>query len=586
MRAQHRRWMALGLLAIILGVGVLLWMGRSSRTPKLPEVGLIRESLGQFLHPAGARGGVHTAFPADLNDDGETEAVAVFERIGSSEGEPSVWSDLKGRFEPLPVAIYPPPRRYDMFSPPFEEDLKPSGQMLVLRELIGWDPQSKQIVRTYLRRGRFVSEPVSNQRFQRFPTAGWVDTDEDDLRETLILMGERMPSLALRLNSEGRWETLTAVPADPSQSVNELQNRVSTVQTPPTGQTKVSTPAEFFYQFPRPTVLLPDGDGDGKPEQLRVSERVVRLSKGGAIPFPRPFKAGEQILIAELDGVAPKEILYASRADDPAKPGFYFWVYRLRQGKLQLIATHKQNAHYLALAVKDLDGDGRDEVITSIAQPPDKTRLTVWRFENGVFHEQTAEHPTNLDRMDDAHWLLTGRNTIVGETTHHITSDRTLDFGSENNSGEGSVLPFQFTERIEVRPATLLVGLPEGEYRANPKHWKTLAVDERTIWYGDHDSDGVEEYVLSSLDEGGAIAQFREGKWQLTPLKGGDAARRRLPSATQRYSSDYPRLFRRQVGGDSDLEVNALFARASGGAMMGFPTRREGYLCQRARVAG
>lgn len=328
----------------------------------------------------------------------------------------------------------------------------------------------------------------------------------------------------------------------------------------PSGQTQIATPAEFYYQLPRPTVLLPDGDGDGKPEQLDTLKRIVRFSKGGTTPFPRPFKAGEQIIVAELDGVAPAEILYASRADDPAKFGFQLWVYRWHEGELQLVAAHKLlQKHYIALTVKDLDGDGRDEIVGNEAAQRNKTRWIVWRSENGAFQEQAAEHPVNLNRLEDAHWLTAGRDTLSGQTTHEL-SETALRLNPIASSEQGGASLFDLTAPSAITSATILVGLPEGEHRADPKHWKTLAVDGRVLWHGDYDGDGIEEYALSNFTDGGAIAQFCEGKWRLTPLRH-RAACRCLPRPAQRNAAAYPCLSRRQGGSHSNHEVNAMRQR-------------------------
>ncbi|MFN3690360.1 MAG: hypothetical protein ACK4UU_05475, partial [Fimbriimonadales bacterium] len=506
MRTRRRWWIVLSIAALVVGMGALLWIGRVSRAPRLPKVGLKRESLGQFPRQSGAHQ-VATAFPVDLNDDGETEAVAVFERLTSQRGEPCVWSDLKGQFKPLPVSVLSPPRTLFYALQPTGELNPPLLPTNIMRELLGWDESSKQIVRIQRQGSRFLTAPAAELQFERFPVIHWMDADEDGALETLF--AEWQPSqLAFRLDREGRWNALSEMPTNPSQVANALHKQVSKVQTLPTGQTQITTPVEFFYQQPRPTVLLPDGDGDRIPEQLDVMQRTIRFSKGGTAPFPHPFAAGEQILVAELDGVEPPEILYASRADDPAKFGFQCWVYRLQDGELQSILLHKVvGVHYLALTVKDLDGDGRDEIIGNTGASRNKTRWWVWRFEDGALQVQAAEHPVPLERLDGAHWLIAGRDTLAGESTH-LLSEWALRLNPLDNSEQGSTALLDFSTPSTYATATILVGLPEGEHRADPKHWSTLAVDGKILWRGDYDGDGVEEYVLSNFSDGGAIAQF------------------------------------------------------------------------------
>jgi hypothetical protein len=48
-----------------------------------------------------------------------------------------------------------------------------------------------------------------------------------------------------------------------------------------------------------------------------------------------------------------------------------------------------------------------------------------------------------------------------------------------------------------------------------------LDLEGRVVWFGDYDSDGNEEYVLSHT-AGGGIAQFRDGQWRYTPLLTGE----------------------------------------------------------------
>ncbi len=520
MRTRREWWIVLGVGAFIVGMGAMLWIGRVSRTPRLPEVGLKRESLGQFPTQPGAPH-VETAFPVDLDSDGETEAVAVFARLSRWRGNPSVWSNLKGRFEPLPVPVFPTPTRYFYPLMPMPDGGAPLlTETPIPRELLGWDETSKQIVRIHLQGSRFLTVPASDSQFERFPTVSWMDADGDGTQETVLATWHPTQG-AFRLNRDGRWDKLLQTPLNPEQAVNQLLGQVSTTKALPTGQTQIATPTEFFYQLPQPIISLPDGDGDDQPEQLDVLKRLIRFSKGGTTPFPHPFQSGEQIIVAELDGVAPREILYASRSNDPAKVDFQLWVYRLQGGKLQRVAVHQLlKTYYIALTITDLDGDGRDEIIGNHAAPGGKTRWLVWQLVDGVFQERTAEHPVNLKRLGSAHWLKAGRNTLMGETTHEL-SKSVLRLAPAASSETGDTSLLNLSEQLATRSATVLVGLPEGEHRADPKHWNTLAVDGRILWYGDYDGDGVEEYVLSNLSDGGIIAQFRGGKWQRTLLKHG-----------------------------------------------------------------
>jgi hypothetical protein len=273
----------------------------------------------------------------------------------------------------------------------------------------------------------------------------------------------------------------------------------------------------FLYQRPRPTVPLPDGDGDGKPEQLDVLQRTIRFSRGKQIPFPHPFTAGEQWLVAELDGTAPQEIIYARQSGTPANTLFEITVYHLKDGKLHTILTHSlPKEYYLALEAMDVDGDGRDELITNTAASGNRTRWTVWRYANGALVEQSGEHRTRLRGLKDAEWLMRGKRTLAANTTH--TQLRGFQFNPPS-SETGATLIDDAPPVLQA--ATVLAGVPDGDAAADPAQWAVLDLEGRVVWFGDYDSDGNEEYVLSHT-AGGGIAQFRDGQWRYTPLLTGE----------------------------------------------------------------
>jgi hypothetical protein len=303
---------------------------------------------------------------------------------------------------------------------------------------------------------------------------------------------------------------------DPRLAIERLHDKVSAKRPHPSGHFTISTPSEFFYQYPRPFVPLPDGDGDGVPEQVDVENRVIRFSTGKQVPFPHPFTAGEQWLVAELDGVAPQEVIYARQGGTRALPHFEITMYHLKDGTLHPILTRGfPNKHYLALEAMDVDGDGRAELIANTAASGNRTRWTVWRYANGTLTEQSGEHRTDLNRLSDAEWLMRGRWTLAASTTHL----RGEGYQIRASDSETSVISLP-EARLSVHAGAVLAGMPEGDAAADPKQWKVLAVDGRVVWFGDYDSDGNEEYVLSN-SVGGGIAQFRKGRWRFIPLETG-----------------------------------------------------------------
>ncbi|MCL6534881.1 MAG: hypothetical protein K6U77_02325 [Armatimonadetes bacterium] len=411
MRYQKVIWALVGLIA--LGVALVLVMTRAARREPPPVPNLVRESLGQFPTPTGARE-VIAAFPVDLDDDGNHEVVAVRQRFSARQGDAALWSDLNGKFETLPIAVFYEPT-YTPF-PPYES--KRPKQPILQRELLGWDATTQRLTRLRRDGGDFALTAIGEARSERLPYATLFDADGDSVPETLLV--HLAPhSTAFRLTAEGRWQPLAEPVPDPSRVEEQLLQQVTTKRVLPSGQVAHSIPAPFMYQPPRPTVSLPDSDGDGKPEQLDVLQRTIRLSRGKQIPFPHPFTAGEQWLVAELDGAVPQEIIYARQSGTPANTLFEITAYHLKDGKLHTILTHSlPKEYYLALEAMDVDGDGRDELITNTVESGNRARWTVWRYANGALVEQSGEHRTRLSRLKDAEWLMRGKRTLAANTTH------------------------------------------------------------------------------------------------------------------------------------------------------------------------
>ena len=509
MRYQRVIWALVGLFAF--GVALVLVMTRAARRepPHVPN--LVRESLGQFPTPPGARE-VVAAFPVDLDDDGNHEVVAVRQRLSTRQGDAALWSDLHGKFETLPIAVF---CEYTYTPFPAYESKRPT-QPILQREVMGWDATTQRLTRLRREGNAFALAAAGDARSERFPDATIFDADADGASETLLVYLSQSP-LAFRLTAEGRWQPLTEPVPDPSRVEEQLLQQVTTRRMLPSGQVAHSIPAPFMYQPPRPTVPLPDSDGDGKPEQLDVLQRTIRLSRGKQIPFPHPFTAGEQWLVAELDGTAPQEIIYARQSGTPANTLFEITVYHLKDGKLHTILTHSlPKEYYLALEAMDVDGDGRDELITNTAASGNRTRWTVWRYANGALVEQSGEHRTDLSRLADAEWLMRGKRTLAANTTHELR--RGYRVGGSDTEAPATLL----SEAPSIlQTATVLAGIPDGDAAAAPARWAVLALDGRVVWFGDYDSDGNEEYVLSHT-AGGGIAQFRDGQWRYTPLLTGE----------------------------------------------------------------
>jgi hypothetical protein len=509
MRYQRVIWALVGLFAF--GVALVLVMTRAARRepPHVPN--LVRESLGQFPTPPGARE-VVAAFPVDLDDDGNHEVVAVRQRLSTRQGDAALWSDLRGKFETLPIAVF---CEYTYTPFPAYESKRPT-QPILQREVMGWDATAQRLTRLRREGDAFALAAIGEARSERSPYAVLFDADGDSAPETLLVRLAPRP-MAFRLTPEGRWQPLAEPVPGPISVIAQLQDQVSLKHRQPSGQLQISTPAVFLYQPPRQTVPLPDGDGDGAPEQVDVEKRTIRFSSGKQIPFPHPFTAGEQWLIAELDGVAPQEIVYARQSGTQAFPHFEITVYHLKGGALHPILTHGfPREYYLALEAIDVDGNGRAELVANTAASGNRTRWTVWRYANGALVEQSGEHRTDLSRLADAEWLMRGKRTLAANTTHELR--RGYRVGGSDTEAPATLL----SEAPSIlQTATVLAGIPDGDAAAAPARWAVLALDGRVVWFGDYDSDGNEEYVLSHT-AGGGIAQFRDGQWRYTPLLTGE----------------------------------------------------------------
>jgi hypothetical protein len=461
MRYQRVIWALVGLFAF--GVALVLVMTRAARRepPHVPN--LVRESLGQFPTPPGARE-VVAALPVDLDDDGNHEVIAVRQRLSARQGDAAIWSDLRGKFETLPIAVF---CEYTYTPFPAYESKRPT-QPILQREVMGWDATTQRLTR--LRREGERLRLGSDRRcaHRAVSNAKVFDADGDGAPETLLVRLAPRP-MAFRLTPEGRWQPLAEPVPDPSSVIAQLQDQVSLKHRQPSGQLQISTPAVFLYQLPRPTVSLPDGDGDGAPEQVDVEKRTIRFSSGKQIPFPHPFTAGEQWLVAELDGTAPQEIIYARQSGTLVNTLFEITVYHLKDGKLHTILTHSlPKEYYLALEAMDVDSDGRDELITNTAASGNRTRWTVWRYANGALVEQSGEHRTDLSRLADAEWLMRGKRTLAANTTHELRRGyqrRRVRIPKRTLLSEAPSI---------LQTATVLAGVPDGEAAADPRSGRCL----------------------------------------------------------------------------------------------------------------
>jgi hypothetical protein len=180
MRYQRVIWALVGLFAF--GVALVLVMTRAARRepPPLPE--FMRESLGQLPTPPGARE-VVAAFPVDLDDDGNHEVIAVRQRLSARQGDAAIWSDLRGKFETLPIAVF---CEYTYTPFPAYESKRPT-QPILQREVMGWDATAQRLTRLRREGDAFALAAAGDARSERFPDATIFDADADGASETLLV---------------------------------------------------------------------------------------------------------------------------------------------------------------------------------------------------------------------------------------------------------------------------------------------------------------------------------------------------------------------------------------------------------------
>jgi len=183
-----------------------------------------------------------------LDDDGNHEVIGIRERLSTKQGDATLWTDLNGKFERLPIAVF-----YERLHMPFPatfEDTRPKRSLLQ-RELLGWDAASQRLMRLRRQGGSFTTAAISDARLQRFPDATIFDADADGVSETLLVYLAPRPA-AFRLTPEGRWRPLASPVPDPRLAVERLHDKVSTKRPRPSGHFTISTPVEFFLPVSSP----------------------------------------------------------------------------------------------------------------------------------------------------------------------------------------------------------------------------------------------------------------------------------------------------------------------------------------------
>jgi hypothetical protein len=497
-----------------------------------------RQMLGQLSLPS--PGMVDDACLTDLDGNGEPDLLVLYSEFLRSGRARSfgIWRESVSGTEsgqPLPILPVLPSitHKKGVGLVPFE-----AGNPPLLRELIGWDPGTSQILRARRQNGQWQAEPVKELQGERFKDALWFDVDDDGRYDDALLITQSGKLAWLEIGTDSRWHLRTTNPSlIPAPALNRLMDIVSSKAF--IHATSASFVSVKHTMLNLEQSMIPDIDGDGQPE--RLTKQSIHLSRTKqTIPLQEPGWVREAIFVAELDGKSPLEII-STWAQDAFSSAHKITVDRFDGSRCRRVARWMVPARVRTHAVwcKDFDGDGRAEIVLAGSAALPKATLRWWllRLEKGQFQQQshTQPLPEPLNAWNFSQINLP--NAIAFETT-----------GSQAHRRWFWESPRQITYAF-------LAGLPQGAAAADPSRWDTLVVEDMHIaWAGDYDGDGKGEIVLKNLGPGEEIwlLQYRENRWHGKKLSSG----RRLITALPAHIKGQPRLI--LVYQDKGIEIESL----------------------------
>jgi hypothetical protein len=364
------------------------------------------------------------------------------------------------------------------------------------RELLGLEPTTNQIVLLAYREGRWQVRTPDALKRERMHNAIWTDTDDDGRHDDALVLIPSRRYAWLELDEQGYWHLRyldNNLPAGHTRSAH-LLSALSSISVAMPGSYSVHG-AVFIEQ-----TSVPDVDGDGRPEQIvNNGRRYLRTSRTGQLIPGASSDAVEWFYAAEFDGQPGTDLLHASKS--LYSNTLQISLYRNEGGSLRLAAQKRVTvSNSVLIWLKDLDGDGRTEVIVlnSAAFRQAKQLWYLFRYESGGWREQKVEKP-------------------LPESLEEYLLYEAIDFGS--GVGFIGMAPHRPIERLfgwGPRQYLILVGFPSPPNGGDPARWDMLTLGARRIvWAGDYDGDGISEIVADTdYDEEGIwLLQYRADRW-------------------------------------------------------------------------
>ncbi|MCS7301691.1 MAG: hypothetical protein NZ556_09095 [Fimbriimonadales bacterium] len=314
--------------------------------------------------------------------------------------------------------------------------------------------------------------------------AEWGDADGDGRHDCIVAFSEAGKQFYFQPDAQGRWQQRAL--ASPPASMQ------------PQAVAALLAPGANALMLMH--IALDDIDGDAAPERFEVRSREIRLSRGQVAKLPLPLVERERLFAAELDGQSPRELVCLQ----PKFGGLLeLHAYRWASGKLVQIAAWRHNAELIDAHVRDLNRDGRKELILGCLLPSAKSiEIVVLDWQKGNLQKQT--HSIRTPRQLQVGWYEK-LEVEAQHTLYFSASARTRPLSAYL---ESTTLFLQVDERPEVA--------------LEPSRWRWLLQAGVPFWAGDFDGDGTVEYVLqerAEKDHTIRFVQFRNGAWRAASLK-------------------------------------------------------------------